>query len=170
MPECHKIRAKALASGVCTTFVKEELSPTVEVEEKVVRDVSTSEQQELLEKIIEANQITMRVVRCIPRQLTQWWCKGVTVTILDWLNAKTTKRTLRAIERWSKLKAVVIRPLRSGKKRRTRGTPTEWQINMERWVEGDWEAVWEEACDLEKRRATIGGKKTNGTNHKELIR
>ena len=45
-----------------------------------------------------------------------------------------------------------MRPLRAGKKRRNRGTLTRWQINMARWVDGEWEEVWEEACEIEKQR------------------
>ena len=30
----------------------------------------------------------------------------------------------------------------------------KWQKNMQRWIDGEWENVWREACELEKRRAT----------------
>ena len=148
--KCHKIRAKALENGVCTTCWKEQLQKQAYSEEKITKDLTDSEEEELLKKIIKANRTTMRVVRCVPKSLTQWWSKAVTVTLLEWLNAKTAKQTLRAIERWSKLKSVFIRPIRAGKKRRTRGILTKWQINMEGWIEGEWEEVWKEDCDMEK--------------------
>ena len=59
---CHKIRAKALESGVCITCWKEQLKTKDNSEEKITNDLTDSEQEELLEKIIEANRMTMRVV------------------------------------------------------------------------------------------------------------
>ena len=76
----------------------------------------------------------------------------MTVTLTGWIRAKTTKQTFRAIERWSKLKSVIIRPLRGGKKRKNSGALCKWQKNMERWINGEWESVWQEACELEERR------------------
>ena len=70
---------------------------------------------------MEANATPMRVIKCIPRVLRQWWSKAVTVTLHDWWSASTTKQALKALERWVKLKATIIRPIRGAK----RGKPNE---------------------------------------------
>ena len=59
----------------------------------------------------------MRVLKGIPRSLRQWWSRAVTATLLDWLKAETVKQALNAIERWCKLKATMIKPLRGGTKK-----------------------------------------------------
>ena len=48
----------------------------------------------------------IELVRCIPQSLKQWWNSAVTLTLLDWLKASTTKETLRAVERGNKIKSV----------------------------------------------------------------
>ena len=45
-----------------------------------------------------------------------------------------------------------MKPLRGGKKKKNRAAIWKWQQNLERWIDGDWERVWEEACESEKKR------------------
>ena len=87
----------------------------------------------------------------------QWWNKAVTVTLLEWWKAKTTTQALRPVERCSKLKTVLVRSHSAGK-RKNRGTLAKWQMNMERWIDGDWEMVWKEACNLGNRRSSRRGR------------
>ena len=54
---------------------------------------------------------------------------------------------------WVKLKATVVKPLRGGSKWRKKGrAPKKWRENLERWIIGDWETVWNESCLLENQR------------------
>ena len=125
---------------------------TLSQKEKKTKDITRSEENKILNRIIKANEISMYTIKSIPRTLCQWWSKAVTVTLHEWLKARTTKEALCAIERWSKLKSTVIKPLREREKmRRRREFLKLWQRNLERWINGDWKNVWKEACDLEGR-------------------
>ena len=63
--------------------------------------------------------------------------------------ALTTKETQQTIERWCKLKAVVIEPLGVGKKRNISGVLKHWEKIMQKWINGDWETIWNNAYELE---------------------
>ena len=100
------------------------------VPQNTVENMDKTGQEEMIMEIVTANKLSMQVVKCIPQALRQWWSKALTATLHDWLIAKTTKETLLAIERWSKLKAVVIKPIRSGKKSRSRDVINKWLENL----------------------------------------
>ena len=76
------------------------------------------------------------------------------------------REALHALEKWCKIEAVVIRPLRGGKKKRNRGAISKWQKNMERWIDGGWETVWKETCELETRRKISRWRRKNKQVHK----
>ena len=95
--KCNRIKAKVDENGICTPCWKK-LLPR-EGPSRVSCDFPVNEQNAILEKIREANRMKMGLVRCIPQSLKQWWSRAVTVTLLDWLKATTTKETLRAVER-----------------------------------------------------------------------
>ena len=149
--ECQRVKAKSYENGMCSSCWK--LSLPDSYPSNVCENIEPSEQDEILEKIRMASTITMDVVKCIPWSLRQWWSKAVTVTLLDWLKASTAKEALQAVERWCKIKAVIVKPLRGGRKKKNKAALYKWQQNLMRWINGDWENVWSEACDLEKRRA-----------------
>ena len=45
--------------------------------------------------------------------------------------------------------------------RRKRGALKRWEMNLRRWIDGDWENVWKEACLLEQRRYNIKRRRAN---------
>ena len=160
---CRKIRARINEDGLCSTCFKLSLNEAHRGEISV--DIGEDEQEALLTRIVDANKFRMVTLRSVPKPLHQWWSKAVTKTLTQWLQAKTTKDTLKAIERWTKLKSTLVRPLRGGNMRRRKGWPLKkWRKNLERWVNGEWEAVWNESSELElqrqmKRRRTSPRKK-----------
>ena len=116
-------------------------------------DIGDDVQEAIVERIINANESNMMVIKSVPKVLQQWWSKAVTITLTQWLKAKTRREALQAIERWTKLKSTLIRPLRGGNKRRMKGGALKkWENNLKRWIQGDWEAIWKEARLLEDRR------------------
>ena len=63
-----------------------------------------------------------------------------------------------AIEKWYKLKSVIIKPARGGEKRRTSAF-ARWKNNMDDWLTGNWEGCLNRACCIEKRRQDKNKKK-----------
>ena len=62
-------------------------------------------------------------------------------------------KNLKAIGKWTKLKSTLLRPLRRGSKLKKKCWPlNKWRTNLDRWINRDWEALWNESCQLEKRR------------------
>ena len=127
---CHRIWAKTDWNNLCGNCWRQRL--TKDIPERICLDITTKEQDDILYEIIAANKTTMRVLKCIPRSLRQWWSRAVTTTLTEWVKASTVKQALRAIERWSKLKAALIRPLRGGRRRKSKGALNRWQTNLQR--------------------------------------
>ena len=143
---------------------------TLSQKEKKTKDITRSEENKILNRIIKANEISMYTIKSIPRTLCQWWSKAVTVTLHEWLKARTTKEALCAIERWSKLKSTVIKPLREREKmRRRREFLKLWQRNLERWINGDWKNVWKEACDVELRRKGVKKNRSGRNSERKIV-
>jgi len=122
--ECSRIKARVDENRICThSWIK---SLPREAPSRVSCDVPVNEKNVIIGKITEANRMKMELVRCIPQSLKQWWSRAVTLTLLDWLKASATKQTIRAVERWSKFKSVLVKPLRGGKKEKNRAAIWKW--------------------------------------------
>ena len=100
-------------------------------------DINENEVKELIQKIEQVNRTKMGVLDYKPKGLSLKWSQVVTSTLMEWKNAKTKKETLLAIEKWHKLKCVIIKPARGGEKRRT-GAFARWKNNMDDWLTGNW--------------------------------
>ena len=112
----------------------------------------------------------MNVLKHVPKDLCRKWSQILTSIILEWNKAKSTVEALRAVLKWHKVKSVIVRPVREGKKRRSGGFRM-WSENMDDWLAGNWEHCWTNACDLEKRRKKpkndAGKKSKEKQDHKE---
>ena len=100
-------------------------------------DINENEVEELIQKIEQANRTKMEVLDYIPKSLALKWSQVVTCTLMEWNNAKPKKETLLAIEKWHKLKSVIIKPGRGGEKGRA-GAFARWKNNMDDWLTGNW--------------------------------
>ena len=61
------------------------------------------------------------------------------------------KHPLRAMDRCSKVKATVVKPLK-GEKKRNSNMLQKWQPKLLRWIDGDGERVWTEAFEIENKQ------------------
>ena len=117
--KCHRIKALANEAGICRTCIKQKQS---KVREGIREgDESSEEIITLIRSIEQANKTRMNVLTHIPKDLCRKWSQVVTSVLLDWNRAKTTLEALRAVHKWHKLKAVIVMPVRGGKRRRTGG-------------------------------------------------
>lgn len=116
--ECKRIKALASDKGVCLRCLKEKMARTEA--SKVKQDINENEVKELIQKIEQVNRTKMGVLDYKPKGLSLKWSQVVTSTLMVWKNAKTKKETLLAIEKWHKLKCVIIKPARGGNKKADR--------------------------------------------------
>ena len=147
--KCNKIRTLADKTGTCLKCVRERLTAG----EKSSSDPgeSPAEISSLLESIAQADRTKMNVLAHVPKDLCRKWSQVLTSIILEWSRASSTVEALRAVHKWHKVKSVIVRPVRGGRKRRTGGFRM-WNANMDDWLAGQWEQCWDNACDIESRR------------------
>ena len=103
---------------------------------KIKHDTDAPKRVECLQRIRKANATRLKILADIPKPLRRLWAKVVAYTLLQKAKPKTESQALEAEELWSKLKACLVHPRRSGKRRR-RSTIHFWRKQVTLWIAGD---------------------------------
>ena len=129
-----------------------------------MKDLSHAECILLTTEIRDAKRTKLRILSEIQQLLRKHWSKYISTTLALFLSAKSEAESYKALEAWTKLKSVLVLPLKGGDKRR-RSTYKFYEKRMFQWIAGEQDLSWEETLDLEKKRT----KKQNRNRSKKHL-
>lgn len=155
---CSKLDSSASGRLLCKKCSKQTREYTV-----VKKNLPQAKCTLLTSKIRDANKTELKTLSEIPTLLRRHWSKCVSTTLALLLSAKTDTESWKALEVWTKLKSVLVLPLKGGTKRR-QSTYKLYEKRMLLWIAGHHDLCWTQALDLEQKRT----KKRNAARSKKL--
>ena len=153
---CGKLNQEANGRSLCKKCNRETREFTV-----VKKDLSHVDRSLLTARIREANRTELKILSDIPSLLRRHWGKCVSSTLGLFLSAHSEAESFKALEAWTKLKSVLVLPLKGGAKRK-QSTYRFYEKRMLRWIAGLHDVCWEEAIEIERKRT----KKQNATRRR----
>ena len=76
--------------------------------------LSNEEKNRLTDNIRKANETQITIMNEVPNLMSRYWSKCVTTTLDLFTSALTDEEAFSALEAWTKLKSVLVLPLRGG--------------------------------------------------------
>ena len=143
---CGKLNREANGRQLCKKCSKETREFTL-----VKKNLSHADRTRLTAKIRMANRTTLKIMSDIPPLLRRHWSKCVSSTLGLFLTAHSETESFKALEAWTKLKSVLVLPLKGGAKRK-RSTYKFYEKRMLQWIAGLHDICWEDAIEIEKGR------------------
>ena len=102
----------------------------------VRQELTRNEQNCIANRIKTANETHLTIKNEIPFRLQRYWSKCVTVTLDLFTSAQSDKDAFEALEAWTKLKSVLIQPLRGGLQKK-RLELRYYEKKMLEWISGN---------------------------------
>ena len=129
------------------------------------KTLSHSAHMSIVTRIQEANKTHLRIISDIPPLLRRHWSRCVSTTLALFLAARTDEESLKALEAWTKLKAVLVLPPKGGTKRK-RSTYKFYEKRMVQWIAGLRGECWDGALKIEdSRQKSRSAARSNGPKH-----
>ena len=144
---CRNIVALCSANGNCRKC-EEHTTPATHVK---LNPLEAQKQRDLIKAIETADRKKLLIIADIPAHLRRLWSNCVQATLLAQAQAKTETEVLQGMLRYSRLKSVLIKPIKGGKGRR-KATKRHLQQQMKLWLAQDYEGCWEYAVEVERQR------------------
>ena len=114
-------------------------------------------------KIRNANKTELKILSEIPRHLRRHWSRCVSTALALFLSAQSEADSWRALEVWTKLKSVLVLPIKGGSKRRS-STYKFYEKRMLQWIAGDHDLCWTQALDIKTKRTRMRHKARSKKN------
>ena len=108
---CGKLNQGANGQSLCKKCYRETCEFTV-----VKKNLSQVDRSLLTARIREANKTELRILSDIPSLLRRHWGKCVSATLALFLSVHSEAESFKALETWTKLKSVLVLPLKGGAK------------------------------------------------------
>ena len=113
---CGWLGIKINHDDICQKCYKQRPKSTLNA-----RTLSDLDRGLAVSSIQNANQTQLRIMADIPSQLRRLWGQCVTSVLDRFAHARTDRESFQALESWTKLKCVLVLPVRGGTKSVTRG-------------------------------------------------
>ena len=144
---CGKLNLEANARRWCRKCSNE----TQQMFAATRMTLSESAKHTITHRIREANKTEIRIISDIPPLLRRLWSRCVSTTLESFLSARSDTESFKALESWTKLKSVLVLPVKGGS-RRKRSTYKHYEKRMVQWIAGLHDLCWDDAKAIERDR------------------